>query len=250
MKDRCGFGWVGRWLASVLSVFVFVAYVPACDAPEDDVEAGDMGATGAGGKADDAALSEADAQLIDALELQCGTQADANAWAAQTMYESGGATVVPLPGEKGYVIFRKDSDPIRGTPCNPGPPNGPHVDHYNIEVQICSVPGPRCSGTTIYNLHMAVWSEPDGSVCYASWENHLAGPRCIASACLDGSSFEEVWEVVKSAAGAAFDSIMESLQLVFEDGYNMHPVLAAVLAFSVAALIVVLIAIPPTGVPG
>lgn len=236
-----------RWLASALSVFVFVAYLPGCDAPADDEPAAEM--TGAGGKADDAALSEADIDLIGALEAECGTQADAQRWADAMMTAASKMIRVPLPGNKGYVLIRDESHSMGATPCTPTPPVGVPVQHYNIEVQICDAPGPGCSGRTIYNLHMAVWVDATGA-CYALWENQLSGPRCLAADCIDGASFDEVWEVVKTAARAAFDTIEEGLQIILESVYGMHPTLAAVLAFSIAALIVVLIAIPPTGVPG
>ena len=236
-----------RWLASALSVFVFVAYLPGCDAPSDDEPAAEM--MGVGGKADDAALSEADIDLIGALESECGTHADAERWADAMMYEDRSIFVIPLPGQKGYVIIRDEAHPMGGSPCVPSPPAGVPVQHYNIEVQICDVPGPRCSGRAIYNLHMAVWTDASGT-CYALWENLLSGPRCLAADCLDGASFDEVWDIVKMAARAAFDTIEEALQIILESVYNMHPTLAAVLAFSIAALIIVLIAIPPTGVPG
>ncbi len=249
MKAGSSVSLVVRWLSSVLSVFIFVAYLPACEEPVD--ESAPVSDSSAGGKADETAvLDDEEIELLDVVEREAGTQALAEAWAARNLFEDQGTLVLPLPGNAGYLLLREESHRMGPTPCNPTPPVGPGVQHFNIEVQVCDVPGPGCSGQTIYNLHMAVWTDASGSPCYALWENQLSGPRCLAANCVPGASLDEVWDAVKQAAKAGFSTITEALQLILESAYNMHPVLARTLAISFALLIVVLIAIPPTGVPG
>lgn len=239
-----------RWLSSVLSLFIFVAYLPACEAPVDEAEP--MSATGAGGKADEtAALSEEEVDLLGVFEAEAGSAALADAWASEMMFENqNGFIILPLPGNAGYLILREESHGVGQTPCVPTPPVGPDVQHFNLEVQVCDVPGQGCSGRTLYNLHMAVWVDSTGAPCYALWENQLSGPRCLAADCIPGASLDEVWDALKQAAQAGYGTITEALQLILESVYNMPPILAKTLAISIALLLMVLIFIPPTGVPG